>query len=44
MTPLLIALIAVLPVAAAGIALLFISGAPAPKGARRSPIDLLHVK
>jgi hypothetical protein len=44
MTPLLIALIAVLPVAAAGIALLFISGSPAPKGASRSVIDLLHVK
>jgi hypothetical protein len=44
MTTVLVALVGVLPLAAAGVALLFVSGSSAPKTADRYPINLCNLK
>jgi len=44
MTTVLVALVGVLPLAAAGFALLFVSASGAPKTAARYPINLYNLK
>jgi hypothetical protein len=44
MTTVLVALVGVLPLAVAGLALLFVSGSKAPKSADRYPINLCNLK